>query len=186
MDREVIIKGMMFAAGALIGSAVTWKLLKTKYEQIAQEEIESVKEAFGAVKKQEDDVETVESDTERVNRELEEIIDGYVSHNDERPEKKEEEKDMGEDRPYVISPDDFGDCDYTLVSFTYYLDGVVTNEQDKIVGNVDELIGEESLEHFGEYEDDSVFVRNDKLQMDFEILKDYREYYEEIMNENKE
>ena len=38
---------LIFAAGAAIGSAVTWKLIKTKYEQIANEEIESVKEFFG-------------------------------------------------------------------------------------------------------------------------------------------
>lgn len=34
---------IMFAVGAAVGSAVTWELVKTKYEQIAQEEIDSVK-----------------------------------------------------------------------------------------------------------------------------------------------
>lgn len=33
-----------FAAGAAIGSVVTWKVVKTKYEQIAEEEIQSVKD----------------------------------------------------------------------------------------------------------------------------------------------
>ena len=37
---------IMFAVGAAIGSAVTWKILKDKYERLVQEEIESVKEAF--------------------------------------------------------------------------------------------------------------------------------------------
>ena len=36
----------VFAIGATIGSLVTWKLVKTKYEMIAQEEIDSVKEVF--------------------------------------------------------------------------------------------------------------------------------------------
>ena len=36
----------MFAAGAAIGALVTWKLVKNKYERIAQEEINSVKETF--------------------------------------------------------------------------------------------------------------------------------------------
>ena len=39
------INVLVFAAGAAIGSAVTWKVVKTKYERFAQEEIESVKEA---------------------------------------------------------------------------------------------------------------------------------------------
>ena len=37
---------LIFAAGAFIGSAVTWKLVKTKYEKIAQEEIDSVKDFY--------------------------------------------------------------------------------------------------------------------------------------------
>ena len=37
---------IMFTAGAAVGSVVTWKLLKTKYERLAQEEIDSVKEVF--------------------------------------------------------------------------------------------------------------------------------------------
>ena len=36
----------LFATGALVGSVVTWKIVKTKYEQIAQEEIDSVKAVF--------------------------------------------------------------------------------------------------------------------------------------------
>ena len=37
---------MIFFLGAGVGSLVTWKIVKTKYEQIAQEEIDSVKEVF--------------------------------------------------------------------------------------------------------------------------------------------
>ena len=44
--NDILNKAFIFAAGAIIGSAVTWKIVKTKYEQIANEEIESVKERF--------------------------------------------------------------------------------------------------------------------------------------------
>ena len=37
---------ILFTAGAIIGSLVTWKVVKTKYEDIAQEEIDSVKEEY--------------------------------------------------------------------------------------------------------------------------------------------
>lgn len=37
---------VMFAVGAVAGSAVTWKVVKTKYERIADEEINSVKEEY--------------------------------------------------------------------------------------------------------------------------------------------
>ena len=35
-----------FATGAIVGSVVTWCFVKKKYERIAQEEIDSVKEVF--------------------------------------------------------------------------------------------------------------------------------------------
>ena len=37
MNKSTLSNIVIFAVGAAIGSAVTWKLLKTKYEQIAQE-----------------------------------------------------------------------------------------------------------------------------------------------------
>ena len=83
------------------------------------------------------------------------------------------------DGPFVISPDEFGeDPNYQTVSLTLYEDGVLTDDYDDIVVDVDDLVGEDSLTHFGEYEDDSVFVRNESMQTDFEILRDLRAYSE--------
>ena len=45
--NKTVFGVLTFAAGAVIGSAVTWKLVKTRYEQIAQEEISSVKDYYG-------------------------------------------------------------------------------------------------------------------------------------------
>lgn len=182
MNKDLMVKGLLFVAGAAVGSVVTWRFLKTKYEQITQEEIESVKEAFAAKKAVDESPRGTRADiaVDEAASEDEEMRDAVkeIIHDLGYDEKKEEEEEDDVEKPYVIPPEEFGDCDYIQVSLTYYLDGVVTNDQDKIVGNVDELIGKESLSHFGEYEDDSVFVRNDKLKMDFEILKDYREYSE--------
>lgn len=201
MNKDLIVKGLIFVAGAAIGSVVTWKMVKTKYEQIAQEEIESVREAFGRSIDEDDTEESTEDesgikgvdpDSPSVAEEIRGIVKklGYVTElpeeenptetTEEKEENKEEEEEEDMDsKPYVISPDEFGDCEYITVSLSYYLDGIVTNEQGKIVANTDELIGEDFADHFGEYEDDSVFVRNDRLGMDFEILKDYRDYYED-------
>ena len=175
MNKTILSSIGMFVAGAAIGSLVTWKLVKTKYERIAQEEIDSVKEVFSKreEKSSEKDIDEDDSETES----LEDIIDEscYKTESTDKEEKKEMHNS---DRPYVITPEEFGDSDYAIISLTYYTDGTVTNEKNKIVANVDELIGLDSLDHFGEYEDDSVFVRNDALQIDFEILKDWRDYSE--------
>ena len=83
------------------------------------------------------------------------------------------------DKPYVISPEEFDDNeDYETVSLTYYSDGVLTDERDNVIEDVEGTIGEDSLTHFGEYEDDSVFVRDDRKKIDYEILADDRKFSE--------
>ena len=80
-------------------------------------------------------------------------------------------------KPYVISPEEFDTKDgYKTVSLSYYADGVLADDYDEVVEDVEKMVGKESLNHFGEYEDDSVFVRNDRMRTDFEILRDLRNY----------
>ena len=44
------------------------------------------------------------------------------------------------------------------------------------IEDVDDVVGEDSLNHFGEFEEDSVYVRNDERKCDYEILLDHRRY----------
>lgn len=105
---------------------------------------------------------------------------GYSEECEEK-NKEEEVESMDDDRPYVISPDEFGELDdYDLISLTYYADEVLADDIDEIVEDVDDVVGLDSLTHFGEYEPDSVFVRNDRLKADYEILLDERTYPEAI------
>lgn len=184
--RNKLINVLFLAVGAAIGSAVTWKFLKTKYEQIAQEEIDSVKEVY--LRKSKEDTETLESvkqALEKMGKVSKPIQDSYevmkekisnLGYSSIDEEGKEREQ-MPIEKPYVISPDVFGDADgYDVVSLNYYADGVLTDDWGDIIGNVDDIVGEESLTHFGEYENDSVFVRNDRLKTDYEILKDKRNF----------
>ena len=107
---------------------------------------------------------------------------GYRNYSNRTPakqvvpeEEKEEIEDMG--GPYVISPDEFDDNDdYEVVSLVYYSDGVLADEYDNVIEDVEGMVGEDSLNHFGEYGDDSVFVRNDERKTDYEILLDSRNF----------
>ena len=51
---------VIFATGAVVGSLATWQFVKKKYEQLAQEEIDSVKEAFKVNSQQVDQPEVEE------------------------------------------------------------------------------------------------------------------------------
>ena len=188
MKRDLLSKIIAFAAGAGIGSAVTYKALKTKYDQLIQEEIDSIKEAFSRVDSEgsnnptEESVEEDEPDEEDTEDDIEaaeEVINqnGYATVSDN---KVEEEEDDDMDEPHVISPDEFGDCDYVTVTLWYYTDGVVTNDDGKMISNVEELIGKDFADHFGEYEEDpdTVYVRNDDQEIDYQVLAEYRAYSE--------
>lgn len=161
-----------FSVGAAVGSIVAWKLLEKNYKRIADEEIDSVKEVFDRKLQRK-----VDEEIEKRKQEIcDDVIHKFGYAGDEKI-KKEDGRDMAEDtNVYVIPPESFGEIGYRTESLTYYADKVLTNENDEVITNIDELIGKNSLETFGEYEDDSVFVRNDKLKVDFEILLDMRAY----------
>ena len=94
-----------------------------------------------------------------------------------------DQPDVVVDKPYVIAPEEFGEMDgYNTISLTYYADNVLADDIDELVEDVDETVGLDSLNHFGEYEDDSVFVRNDRLRSDYEILRDNRTYEDWVVS----
>lgn len=184
---NTLSKIVIFAAGAAIGSAVTWHLLKTKYEQLAQEEIDSVLETFS---NREEPVEKESADDEEEPRikpvapnEKPDIREyaamlqrsGYVNYSDGPVFEEMEVDDVVE--PYVISPDEFGEIEgYEGISLTYYADGYLTDDMDELVEDVEGTVGYKSLDHIGDYEDDAVHVRNDRLKADYEILFDMRKF----------
>lgn len=177
-----------FIIGAASGATVAWYLLKDKYETLAQEEIDSVKEVF-ARREQEMKDETVKrnvaegiKDSDRTKPDLKEYAEqlkknGYTRYSDLSAD--DEGVSDKQTKPYVIPPEQFGDDEsYDQISLTYYADGVLADENDGVIDDVEETVGIESLNHFGEYEDDSVFVRNDTRKCDYEILLDQRTYSE--------
>lgn len=173
--NKTVINTVIFATGTAVGSAVTWIFVKKKYERIAQEEIDSVKEVFARRNNVENEqTETVTEETpvfdEEDYNEYEAITHGYASY---------AVPNIGTEKPYVISPQEFGEIEeYDRISLTCYADKILTDENDCLIEDVEGIVGLESLTHFGEYEDDSVFVRNDRLKCDYEILLDQRSYTE--------
>lgn len=164
-----------FATGAAVGALVAWKLLENKYDKLIQEEVDSVKEAFASYRKDEEKPETDESaEFEEAVEKYEAILDeaGYIDYS-AKNKTKGGESDMKDKKPYVIPPEEYGEIyEYDTRNLTYYENGVLTDEDDNVIDDVEGMIGTESLNHFGDYEPDSVHVRNDKLKVDYEILKD--------------
>ncbi len=187
-----------FAAGVGIGSVTAWRYTKKKYEKITQEEINSVKEVFGKRtcvqteqlhKVDQNDVQAVaEQAKEKPDvAEYAALVQRYGGNmNEEKADASFmksgylecKEETMSGKYPYVISPEEFGEFDdYEKISLTYYADEVLADDNDEIVS--ESVVGD-ALNHFGEFEDDSVFVRCDEKKCDYEILLDQRNFSEAV------
>ncbi len=186
-----------FAVGAAAGAFAACNLLKSKYEKIAQAEIDSIKAVYtyrkvSAIK----ETKPVDEPKEETKKEFPKPDTTDYENNrywrasrkkyedmtkDYKNEEEKAGKEEPDDEPYVISPAEFGELDdYEKISLTYYDDSVLSDERhDDITDEADLLVGLESLEHFGEYEVDSVFVRNDKRKCDYEILRVHEDFYSE-------
>lgn len=177
----MINKILIFAAGVAIGSAVTWKLVKDKYKKLADEEIASVKEVWSKKHPTVEDIaetdvkESIKTDATPQSKKNPDFKDYRAMQEiiDKNSYKEEDYMDK-----YVISPEEFGESELPSESLTYWADGIVTDEANCVMDedDIEETIGSDALNHFGEYEDDSVFVRNDILDKEYEILMDTRRF----------
>ena len=215
MNRSALCKVLVFAAGAAIGSVITWKIVKTKYEQIAQEEIDSVKNEYASLMQkardtlkasvvnkeeepeveQEDDEYPDDDERDFTNHEKEmieyyKITSKYCSQSKDEESKDEnneeggngDENDLGFpyiNGPYVISAEDFNSSPpgYNAQPLDYFADGVLADGWGMPL-DIEETIGEDAINHFGDYVDDVVHVRNERTQIDYEVTRDPRTYKE--------
>lgn len=185
-------KMFIFAAGVVVGTAASWFYAKKYWMQVADEEIESMKEW---VKNRLDDQkprgeqtpdETANPKTPSAKPDLMEYAAkikglGYTdySRTNEPVEKeeKEEVEEFLEDYIYVIKPELFGEEDgYEEISLTYYADGVLTDERDNVIEDADSVVGPDFASYYGYYESDAVYVRDDHMKIDYEILRDNRKF----------
>lgn len=170
-----VVNAIAFLLGAGIGSVVTWKLVETKYKKLAQEEIDSVREVYSKkeialaneVKKAHA---CLEANTKN------DKVPSYQHIVEDMGYASESEEEEGVGNVHVIPPESYGELGYEEVSLTYYADDVLAYDDDSVIGDVNKVVGKGSLNTFGEYEDDSVFVRDDDKKIDYEILRDMRRY----------
>jgi len=213
---------LAFIVGVAVGVLAVDKVLKTKYENISREEIESVKSRFESTRPEivnycDEDVKMTQElyQSKKAASELREAADkakekpgisqyaeqlrrnGYTNYAtpvvpstpvveppiepDDDDTTQEETADLG--APYVIPPEDFGEFEeFEKISLIFWADRILTDDNNLPVEDVANSVGVESLSTFGEYEDDSVFVRNQRLRCDYEILLDQRRYEDVIRN----
>lgn len=168
----------IFAVGALAGTFVGAQIAKKKYEEIANEEIEEIRDYYRKVNKEladqlvaktEEPKEEIEEEREEERKQYNNIIKrgNYMAVD-------EEEQNNVCDEAYPIDPSEFGnDGKNATETLTYFADGVLVNEVDEVVEDPDLVVGRHHIDIFNEFPDATcVYVRNDLDGMDYEIIKD--------------
>lgn len=176
------MKGLYFVLGAAIGGAVAWYLTKNHYKNIADEEINSVREKF-----EEDHKEMIKKSKEALDtgkKIVEEALNPILNKPDLHEyaevirrsgysEKKKEEAK----KPYVISHDEYVMDEREAVTLTLYSDGVLTDDDDQPIDDISAVVGE-CLDGFANLKESCIYVRNESRNVVYEVIKDEDEYGE--------
>jgi len=88
-------------------------------------------------------------------------------------------KEGAAEKPYTISPTQFVNEEpyFDKISLEYFNDGILANAlSEEIIENVEYFIGADALDKFGEYEEDVVYVRNERISTDYEIIRQDRPF----------
>lgn len=77
----------------------------------------------------------------------------------------------------IITGEEVGEySDYDKEEYYYTRDKVLIDDQGNQIEDVDSIVGYDSLNQFGMYDDDAVYVRNHRLKTDISIFKEPRAY----------
>ena len=193
-----IKSGLIFLAGAALGAFGYKKYLDFKenrepeYEDIIEpeevEDIEDIKEVEEKIEIKREVVTKVESRECKISsveqEEYKRLLDELRYDNTEEDEMEQEqpaivlrrqETVVDPDLPYNISPDEFEEDDYESDEYTLYADGYITDSYGMPIDQQDILntIGEHYESYFGSYDDNQIWVRNERLHMDFSVIRDF-------------
>lgn len=187
-----------FVIGAAIGSATTYFLLRKKYESDVETEIREVRAAYKKAQENDSDsdkdapaedisetpskttnyerssldLDKHEKAQKNINKPVPTDYTTYYKPEDiEIQDPPEMQKPIEYKPPYTISPNDFGEIpSYTEMYLELHPNGVLTDSSTgEEVEDVEDLIGTNWEGGIGEYEVNTVRIRNERLSMDIEI-----------------
>lgn len=176
---------LIFLAGGAVGAGIAAKLVEKYYIDAANQEIDEVvnyyKNKFkelennvekGSEKKKVENGKTEKKTTPKKEK-VKEIIKSEEYVSDDEVISTTIESITGIE---VIDPMKYGEEDgFDTKSWMWWADDVLTDEHDQIVEDPESVIGD-ALTHFGDIEEDSVYVRNRANNTDYEILRSEKEF----------
>jgi hypothetical protein len=167
--------------GFVIGGVISYLYCKKRFDEgccagVEESSVDEIEKPF--------DVEDA-STRQRLRRECIDIA--YEDKEDERkiPAPRSYNKIVtklyGSDKnePHVITESEFNDeyDTHDKCTVLYYDEGIITDEHDEVMTNIEETFGNNlSLFGYGSDDKDVLYIRNDKLGIDYELLRQNTTY----------
>ena len=180
MNKNIFI---YLAVGA-IASAATWLILRRKYREISEKEIDEMRDFY---KHKYESSSDGSGDAEKSGNTEDCQPEARQKQTWEKPDilayssaiHKNGYAQRTENPPYQISADIFGTDGYEPVSLTYYEDGVLADELNEAIHDVENTVGPNFKSWFDENDAENpycIWVRNPSRKCDYEITIDYRRF----------
>lgn len=178
---------LIFTLGTATGAGITYKVLKDKLAADEDARVEKFKADWADRHQKDEEAHVLANEnynkppiTEFSKSTVEKL--GY-----DMPEAEEDvtDEDIEEEveAPTVIPPTEVGfEEDWDVITFKYYEDGVCTTDDSEVLSDIeiDTLFGSDDVfTRFGEFEEDSVYIRNDERESYYEILKMEGAFYKD-------
>ena len=204
MDKiKHLYSALYVLCGAVLGSGVTYIIVRDKFEKIAQEEIDSVKahykkknaelvEAVTELRPENQDplFDSTADDGKAVADALKIVVENeYVSKSSIDMESLKEHFPLAKStreaahRPQVITYEQFAEekPHFDKVTLTYYMeDDTLTNESEEVIPDPNSCVGTDALGDLDE-ENMSIYVRNNATSTDYEVVASIGAYSEVVL-----
>lgn len=203
MDKETVLQVLGFGVLLALDTAISIFCVKEhyreKYERIAQEEIDSMREHYEkATKKAKELTEATEaaaidlksyrnhlmkyaSDPAESEHPSEDVL-SEQEEMDTTGERITREDEEDRERPCEeIHISEFGENPvYATETLTYYIyDDILVDDQEMMIDRPEDLVGGVLLSSgFTQNGQDNIYIRNHRLRTDYEIIKVYAGYQE--------
>ena len=160
--------------GSLVGCAATWYLTNRYWKERNEREVNEVRESLKAYYK-EREVEKTERIAEETRQACEiEFLGNPKPQTIEKEKMTKAQVDLQEAKMYVIKPEEYGENpEWAKFSYIYnpdtdsYINAMFDVEVER--EEVLDMIGNDVPDHFGEFEDDAVYVRNETYKTDIAV-----------------
>lgn len=180
---------LSFSIGGGIGYLISYQISKKNFEKRLDTEMSSMKKMYSNPNEEKcqisDDDSSIVSekvaDSGVLDADMQKEYTNYTEFyrskkGNEVPDQKDNAQRSTINKPYIISSDDFGNMGYSEVSLIYYSDDILTEDGSDEKLSINKIIGKENIKHLKKHTEDAIYIRNESIKTDYEILLDKRKY----------